>query len=294
VLVLFGVSVCRLSSFLLATFLLSLLIFLLNVVLLHRLSLRVLRQPQLPQQQQEFHPLFRHVDVLDSSSDSSHNSGATSGQRLAFLSAVCFICSPAAIFHAACYSEGVFALLAFSGMYLRTVTSNSGSCNGHGDGGGAASPWRLLLAALCFAAAGTVRANGWILAGFFVFDALRSTAQHVLRGHRDGSNPSPQQQQPDQYPSPPPPPPMHPALAWLLCGVLCCITVAPFVLQQYHLAAQFCSSPLAADPKPAYCTSSSLLPSVYAHVQRKYWFVFQLNHCTPLHGAVAADRSRLV
>jgi hypothetical protein len=123
-----------------------------------------------------------------------------------------------------------------------------------------------------------VRANGWILAGFFVFDALRSTVQHVLRGHRDGSNPSSQKQQhPDQHL----PPPLHPVLAWLLCGVLCCITVAPFVLQQYQLAAQFCSSPLVVDPKPAYCTaSSSLLPSVYAHVQRKYWFVFPPE---PLH-----------
>jgi Gpi18-like mannosyltransferase len=119
---------CSYTSLLLASFLLSNLCFLGNVMLLHSLTLRVLRS-----------------------------------SRLAYLSAVCFLLSPASIFHLAHYSEASFMLLSLAAMLLR-------------------EQGRSWASALLFACATLVRANGWIFAGFFCFDALQTTLH--ARGSR--------------------------------------------------------------------------------------------------------------
>jgi hypothetical protein len=75
---------------------------------------------------------------------------------LSYVSSLCFIFNPATIFMAACYTEGCFMVLALAGMIAREHQR----------------PW---VSALLFGWSTLVRANGWIFAGFFVFDAIRAT-----------------------------------------------------------------------------------------------------------------------
>jgi len=220
-----GIPSCPLSALLLASGALSLLLLVANTLLLHRLSLAVLGP---------------------AASGGGHTEGRSS-RRLAFLSSVCFIFSPAALFHAACYSEALFTFLSLAGMLLYQ-RSRDASC----------SPrrcWGLLAAAAAFALASTVRANGWLLAGFFAFDALQRTAQ----ARRSGTDGGWSQRAAIL------------ARVWVSRALLCLLTLAPFVLQQGLLARRFCASELV-QPKPAYC-DAHWMPSVYAHVQSKYWNV---------------------
>jgi len=158
-----------------------------------------------------------------------------SSRRLAFLSSVCFIFSPAALFHAACYSEALFTFLSLAGMLLYQ-RSRDASC----------SPrrcWGLLAAAAAFALASTVRANGWLLAGFFAFDALQRTAQALRAGTGGGW-------------------PQRAAIlarVWVSRALLCLLTAALFVLQQGLLARRFYKSELV-QPKPAYSSASTSAP----------------------------------
>lgn len=130
---LLGRSLCPYTSLLLSAFLLSQACFFVGVLLLHRLSLGVLQSA-----------------------------------RLSYLACVCFVCSPASVFHMAAYSEGVFTALSLAGMLARHQRRPA-----------------LLVAAL-FAAATAARANGWVLAGFFAFDALHDSAQLLRDKSKSG------------------------------------------------------------------------------------------------------------
>jgi len=168
---------------------------------------------------------------------------------LSFLSAGLFcVASPAATFHlTGLYSEGAFACAALTGMLLRER---------------GAPP---LLVALCFAVATTIRGNGYLLAGFFVFDAI----QHVRRAWMDKRSHSSTLAVSSSLP-----------FTLLHAGLACALVAAPYLLLQFYLARRFCSAAAAtaADgaaasgaPQPPYCDSTVLFPHVYAHVQRQYW-----------------------
>ncbi|OZJ03118.1 hypothetical protein BZG36_03881 [Bifiguratus adelaidae] len=80
---------------------------------------------------------------------------ATNDVRFAWISSIFFCLNPAGIFMSSFYTESMFALLSFSGMYCWL----SG---------------KALLAAIVWSVAGLARSNAIIYAGFFCFDMATS------------------------------------------------------------------------------------------------------------------------
>ena len=202
-----GFPLCSYTTVLIAAALLSLALCLTNVILLYRLSLRVLSSP-----------------------------------RLAYLSAVCFLFSPASVFHAALYSEGLFTACALGGMLLR-------------------EQGRSWSAAVLFALSTSCRANGYLLAGFFAWDALqaaRAASNEKVHGLRRLG---------------------HIVAGWPAAAVQAAIVFAPFVAFQLYAALLLCTSAslassAASSTTPAaqpYC--SAFFPNVYSFVQSRYWNV---------------------
>lgn len=73
----------------------------------------------------------------------------------AFTATLCFVFSPSGIFMYAFYSESLFLTIALTGMILRENR-------------------RIWLSAIIFGMSTLVRSNGYLFAGFFIFDAIRS------------------------------------------------------------------------------------------------------------------------
>ena len=196
-------------------------------------------------------------------------------EKAARLAALMFAATPAAVFFSAIYSEAPFALAAWAGLWAL----EAGQPAADGAGKHAA---RTLAASACFAAAGFVRSNAIVMAGFLGWSALRRV--HSLRAAGQLT-----------------------WLAWVTglatLGVGICITVAPFPLVQWLGGMLYCGTPpaglasfwrSAGLPLPAAFPTAAVadgasrpwcpgapaqdwawwpLPGLYGHVQRAYWNV---------------------
>ncbi|TPX55947.1 hypothetical protein PhCBS80983_g04916 [Powellomyces hirtus] len=146
-------------------------------------------------------------------------------ERLAFRAAILFTITPAGLFMSSIYTESLFALLSFSGMLYFTKS-------------------RYLPAALLWAAATSVRANGMLHAGFFVWEFI------VL--------PISSQKKVD--------------IRALILGTVRAagygaIAIAPFVAFQMYAYNLFCQRSGVA--QRSWCGRQ--LPLIYSFVQKEYW-----------------------
>eukprot|EP01135_Chromosphaera_perkinsii_P003266 Nk52_evm41s239 gene=Nk52_evmTU41s239 len=139
-------------------------------------------------------------------------------KELALMSALMFCVNPASIFFSAIYSESLFALLTFGGMFFTSMR-------------------RYWEATVLFALCSATRGNGFLCAGFLVYDFIlrfRLTWEKVFVG---------------------------------LPRILLCVGVVffPFALFQYYLYTIYCTN---SSPRP-FC--SNLPPLIYLFVQKHYW-----------------------
>lgn len=149
----------------------------------------------------------------------------------AFVGALLFCVNPASVFFSAVYTESPYALCSFSGMLC--VSKN-----------------RKWAAALLFAAACSLRANGVVAAGFL----LHAHAREMVR---------------------------HPSAArWArtvtVAALQTAVVAAPFLAFQAHAYGVFCGAGApdatgrrTAPDEPRWCGSTP--PLVYTHVQAEYW-----------------------
>ncbi|KAI9033339.1 GPI mannosyltransferase 2 [Hyaloraphidium curvatum] len=140
----------------------------------------------------------------------------TSDSKFAALSAFLFCLTPASPFVSSLYAESTFALATFLGMEAFESEQN-------------------LLAALLWAAASAFRANGILLAGFFVFRALHGSGS-LLKRTFDAT----------------------------FCS---CIVLSTFLSTQLKAFNDYCRSGEASS-RP-WC--STRIPSIYTFVQAHYW-----------------------
>ncbi|KAJ8328132.1 ER membrane glycoprotein subunit of the GPI transamidase complex-like protein [Batrachochytrium dendrobatidis] len=142
--------------------------------------------------------------------------------HIAFVSAILFAFNPAGIFMSSIYTESPFALCAFMGM-LNMVQGHT---------------W---AAALWWSGASSLRGNGILFAGFFIWDLLHPFAKHTIQTqtmYRIVRN-------------------------TIALGVV----VAPFILFQYYGWTLFCTEN--ADTYRPWCNHR--IPSIYSFVQAHYW-----------------------
>lgn len=168
----------------------------------------------------------------------------TRNRRLSFLTAALFCINPASVFMTAVYTECLFAMFTFLGLFLLEK---------HWD-------W---LAALSFSLAAATRSNGILLCGFLAFKWLL----YVHDAHSKRSRLT----QLLGY-----------ALKRLsVTGLQCLVVVLPFAVYQYYAHSIYCkggtNSVDHADlnqNKNNWCTwGSYILPLHYSHVQSHYWNV---------------------
>uniref|UniRef100_A0A6B2L764 GPI mannosyltransferase 2 n=1 Tax=Arcella intermedia TaxID=1963864 RepID=A0A6B2L764_9EUKA len=88
-------------------------------------------------------------------------------ERLSFTSALLFCFNPASIFMSALYTESLFALTVFAGLYYLTK-------NGENF-------WDKLKGTACFAMSSGIRSNGAILIGFIIYPFLKGFLQSPLK-----------------------------------------------------------------------------------------------------------------
>lgn len=155
-----------------------------------------------------------------------------------FLSASLHIVSPAGAFLSAPYTEPVFSALNTAGFYVYSsafLDDRAGRC--------LSRDVKLLMAAVTFAVATSVRSNG-ILSGFlFAYDAILDLFKFASGRFSVG------------------------VLRHLIIIILCGIIVAlGMVVPQYIAYTAYCT--LGAGSRP-WCRQ--LIPSIYGWVQAHYW-----------------------
>jgi phosphatidylinositol glycan class V len=167
----------------------------------------------------------------------------TQNRRLSFLAAALFCINPASVFMTAVYTECLFAMFAFLGLFLLEK---------HWD-------W---LAALSFSLAAATRSNGILLCGFLAFKWLLYV--HDAHSRRSGFSQL-----------------LGYALKRsFITAVQCLIVLLPFAVYQYYAYALYCTTrrlnsfgTLIRNIND-WCTWDSLLPPLhYSHVQSYYWSV---------------------
>jgi phosphatidylinositol glycan class V len=140
--------------------------------------------------------------------------------QTAYLTAVWFSFNPASIFLSSIYRESLFAMFSFSGM-LFFVRQNH------------------ILAGVCFMFSTTIRSNGILYSGFFIWSILNSKMVS-FKG----------------------------LFMVLYNSMLFFMVVAPFLLFQYHGYKNFCIGDNISSPK--WC--DQMLPFITSHVQKHYWY----------------------
>ena len=162
-------------------------------------------------------------------------------QLLAFRSAIVFCLSPAGVFYSTVYTESPFAACSFGGLFLLELN-------------------RPLLAAVFFGLGTGLRSNGMLNAGFLVYHC----ACTMLRDLQGGTEPLQLLITGAKR------------LGMLVLGVA--ISVGPFWAFQVYAIQKECYVKDAcaeaeqcsiSEQPPPWCQGS--LPSVYMHVQKKYW-----------------------
>ncbi|KAI8592902.1 GPI mannosyltransferase 2 [Geranomyces variabilis] len=147
-------------------------------------------------------------------------------ERQAYRAAILFAITPAGLFMSAIYTESLFALLSFSGML----------CFSNG---------RSVLAALLWAGATLVRANGVLHAGFFIWAG--AVAPFIAKKKISATSF---------------------VLGFMKAARLAVLVAAPFVAIQWYAYGLFCNAASSVPERP-WCTSH--LPSIYSFVQKEYW-----------------------
>ena len=167
----------------------------------------------------------------------------TRNRRLSFQAAALFCINPASVFMTAVYTECLFAMFVFLGLFLLEK---------HWD-------W---LATLSFSLAAATRSNGILLCGFLAFKWL-------LYIHDAHSKHSGRFSQLLGY-----------ALKrFIITAIQCVIVLLPFAMYQYYAYTLYCIGRVNSDlyfylNKNNWCLSDSLLPPLhYSHVQSYYWNV---------------------
>ena len=165
----------------------------------------------------------------------------TRNRRLSFLAAALFCINPASVFMTAVYTECLFALFAFLGLFLLEK---------HWD-------W---LAALSFSLAAATRSNGILLCGFLAFKWLL----YVHDAHSKHSKFS-------QLLG-------YALKRFFFTATQCFIVLLPFALYQYYAHTLYCTRINSIDPHTDnmndWCRWDSILPPLhYSHVQSYYWNV---------------------
>ena len=198
---------------------------------------------------------------------------------LAWLAVCWFSITPAGIFMSATYTESLFALFSFSGMYFCALVSSS-RCNcAEGNEGICRSDNFLRqslligLAAVFFTLAASLRSNGMLLAAFLLHAIaciLRRQAKRVTFAIW---------------------------VAWLLisCAAVA-IVMIPYVVFQLYGYYLYCSTaptllrewvkaifsvslpPTLFNPVRSWCTLSGIVPQMYGFVQSEYWGVGPLRY----------------
>lgn len=161
--------------------------------------------------------------------------------RFSFLAAAFHIISPAGIFLSAPYAESLFSLLNFTGMYSYAAAHSNDN---------ASQRWKrnalTILAGVLFGLGATVRSNGLLSGLIFVIDAFQS-ARSILYS----SN-------------------FRVYLRDLCVTVMAGILLGFGTIIPQHLAyMEYCSTS-GGDLRP-WCAST--VPSIYAWVQKQYWYV---------------------
>lgn len=206
--------------------------------------------------------------------------------RLANSAVLLFCYNPASIFYTIGYTESLFAACTFTGMYL--LHKN-----------------RLLLSTLAFTAGAASRSNG-VLSIWFPIHRLLSHIYTTWWHHRYGiSNiqaPSTVYRRPrdahrhNHHPHHPKTIATKPKYStWSSCvgetikTLLACTCIClPYLIIQVIAHLTYCTSSNAADdPERAWCTTRKMggilvVPSIYSHVQDKYWDVGFLRFYTKL------------
>ena len=168
----------------------------------------------------------------------------TRNRRLSFLAAALFCINPASVFMTAVYTECLFALFVFLGLFLLEK---------HWD-------W---LATLSFSLAAATRSNGILLCGFLAFKWLLYI--HDAHSKRSGFSQL-----------------LGYALKrFFITTVQCVIVLLPFAVFQYYAYAFYCTGMVNSDNytvlklnKNNWCIQDTLLPPVhYFHLQSYYWNV---------------------
>ena len=165
---------------------------------------------------------------------------STSTDRFSFLAAGFHIISPAGIFLSAPYAESLFSLLNFSGMYLyATAHAERNSLHQR------RSDALVVIAGLVFGLATTVRSNGLLSGMIFLYDAIVNAISILW-----------------------------PSNASVHFRSLCVTTMAGIlmsfgtIIPQYLAYKEYCWTPTG-DLRP-WC--SATFPSIYAWVQKHYWY----------------------
>jgi GPI mannosyltransferase 2 len=142
--------------------------------------------------------------------------------QTSYKAAIIFCISPCSIFLSSIYTESLFALLSFMGMLEFTRGNRLRSC-------------------VWFVASATVRSNGILYAGFFIWDLIK-----IQRG----------------------------VFSRLGNLILAALVLAPFVSFQVYGYVQFCTS----THRKSWCDQS--IPMLYSFVQKHYWNNGFLNYWT--------------
>lgn len=159
-------------------------------------------------------------------------------QKLAFISAMLHIISPAGIFLSAPYSESLFSMLAFAGYYLFSLAHRKILENQHFSG-----QLLALMSAMLFGMACLVRSNG-VLNGLLFF------VDFIIEICGCWQNPR-----------------LSKFVRIFVLGIGGLVIASGVVVPQIVAWQQFCNtgSPIS----PQWCARS--IPSVYAWVQDRYW-----------------------
>ena len=176
-----------------------------------------------------------------------------SSRRLAYVSALLHILSPAGSFLSAPYTESLFSFLHFSALYVYTLSLKIHAHDPPNHGVifstfpvAAYRDMLLLLAGALMGAATTIRSNGVLSGTIFLFDALLELKALLYKGGRLE---------------------LIRRLIFLVLGGTC-IAIG-FAVPQYLAYMDFCVQSNPENELRPWCTLT--IPSVYSWVQSYYW-----------------------
>lgn len=181
-------------------------------------------------------------------------------RRLAYWAALSFIWQPCMMFMSAVYSESLFAALSFAGM-LQWERANSAD---NSKSSGSIYRWK---AAFWFALASTVRSNGMLYGGFFIYSQVVRCINYFGRNSADHSR------KPSNNAIP-----VLPQLlsrAWLVEGGetvgLVTLSAAGMLAFQWFGYRRFCTTnPAVITVKRPWC-ETRFPQFIYSFVQEHYW-----------------------